>query len=73
LAEHRAGVGARYTRGRGPLRIVGLWRLPTRTAALRLEYRLKQLPHALKHDLAGGRVLGEVVPRRNTARRAKTW
>ncbi|HET7264670.1 MAG TPA: GIY-YIG nuclease family protein [bacterium] len=54
LAAHRRGRGARYTRGRGPMRIVALWRVPTLSAALRLEYRLKQLPRALKHRLAAG-------------------
>jgi putative endonuclease len=52
LAAHRAGRGARYTRGRGPLRVVGLWRCPTIAAAYRLEVRLKRLPRTIKHRLA---------------------
>lgn len=56
LAAHRRGRGARYTRGRGPMRIVALWRVPTLRAALRLEYRLKQLPRECKRRLAAGAV-----------------
>ncbi|HLW46378.1 MAG TPA: GIY-YIG nuclease family protein [bacterium] len=54
LAAHRAGYGARYTRGRGPLRLVALWRCPTIAAAYRLELRLKRLPRKIKHRLAAG-------------------
>ena len=84
LAAHRRGRGARYTRGRGPLRIVALWRLPTLGAALRLERRLKRLPRVIKHRLAAGlipaglapmlrreaagRVVGRTVRRANAAR-----
>jgi putative endonuclease len=52
LAAHRAGRGARYTRGRRPLRLMALWRCPTIAAAYRLEVRLKRLPRTLKHRLA---------------------
>jgi putative endonuclease len=55
LAAHRAGHGARYTRGRGPLRLMALWRCPTIAAAYRLELRLKRLPRKIKHRLAAGR------------------
>jgi predicted GIY-YIG superfamily endonuclease len=54
LAAHRRGRGARYTRGRGPLRLVGLWRCPTLAAAFRLERRLKQVSRAIKRRLAAG-------------------
>jgi len=56
LAAHRAGRGARYTRGRGPVRLLALWRVATLGAALRLERRLKRLPRAIKHRLAQGLV-----------------
>ena len=52
-AAHRSGRGARYTRGRGPLRLVALWRCPTLAAAFRLERRLKRLPRKIKQRLAG--------------------
>jgi putative endonuclease len=54
LAAHRAGRGARYTRGRGPLRLAALWRCPTIAVAYRLEVRLKRLPPHIKHRLAAG-------------------
>jgi putative endonuclease len=57
LAAHRAGHGARYTRGRGPLRLVALWRCSNIAAAYRLELRLKRLPRKIKHRLAAGRGL----------------
>ena len=54
LAAHRAGRGARYTRGRGPLRLVGVWLCPTLSAALRVERHLKRLPRTIKARLAHG-------------------
>lgn len=44
LRAHRAGRGAKYTRGRGPLRLVYLEPCPDHTAALRREYAVKRLP-----------------------------
>lgn len=48
LAAHRAGKGARYTRGRGPLRVV--WSAPCadKSEALRREHEVKRLPRRLK-------------------------
>src|SRR5262249_36519861 len=54
LAAHRRGRGARYTRGRGPLRLLALWQCPSRASAFRLERRLKRLPRKTKQRLAGG-------------------
>ncbi|HKX17642.1 MAG TPA: GIY-YIG nuclease family protein [bacterium] len=71
LAAHRRGRGARYTRGRGPMRIVALWRVPTRSAALRLEHRLKRLPREFKRRLAAGIVpegLAPLLPRHSVRR-----
>ena len=71
LAAHRRGRGARYTRGRGPLRIAALWRVPPRNAAQRLEHRLKQLSRECKHRLAVGSVPDRLVTmlRHHAARR----
>ena len=56
LAEHRAGKGARYTRGRGPLDVVYSESLPDRSSALRREAELKRQPRANKLRLiADGR------------------
>ena len=56
LAAHRAGHGAKYTRGRGPLELVYRERQPDKSAALRRECRIKRLSRAEKLALivAGG-------------------
>ena len=61
LAAHRAGKGAKYTRGRGPLTLVYLECLPNKRAALCREAALKRLPRSRKEallqspgNLAGG-------------------
>jgi putative endonuclease len=43
ILAHNEGNGARYTRGRGPVRLVASWRFSNRKDAMRLEYRLKRL------------------------------
>ena len=43
IAQHDAGKGARYTRGRGPLAVLWTRRCRDQGTALRLEYALKQL------------------------------
>jgi len=48
VAQHRRGQGARYTRGRGPLRLVYVRWFASQTAAQRHEYAIKQLPRAQK-------------------------
>lgn len=53
VAEHAAGGarGAKYLRGRGPLRLELTVSVPTREAALRLEARIKRMPKAEKEAL----------------------
>ena len=48
LAVHRSGKGAFYTRLNAPLRILASEPHPSRSAALRAEYALKQLPRKQK-------------------------
>ncbi len=48
LLAHAQGRGARYTRGRGPLRLLASRAYPDRAAASRAEYALKRLPKARK-------------------------
>ena len=43
LAAHRAGKGAKYTRGRGPLELVYTQEQPDKSAALRREFQIKKL------------------------------
>ena len=51
LAAHRAGKGAKYTRGRGPLELVYTEELPDKGAALRREIAVKKLTRAGKEKL----------------------
>lgn len=51
LAAHRAGKGAKYTRGRGPLELVYTEEQPDKPAALRREYAIKRLPRKKKLEL----------------------
>jgi putative endonuclease len=52
IAAHDAGVGARYTRGRGPLTLLAVRRCRSQGMALRLELAIKQLSRAEKLALA---------------------
>ena len=50
-ADHSAGRGARYTRGRGPVELIA-WAGPmSRSQALKWEYRIKRAPRARKIDV----------------------
>ena len=53
IAEHRrrGGRGAKYLRGRGPLRLLFARAIGARSLALRLESRIKKLPKARKEAL----------------------
>jgi putative endonuclease len=55
IAAHDAGRGARYTRGRGPLRLLTTRRCTTHGEALRLERALKRLRREQKLALAQSR------------------
>lgn len=51
LAEHNAGVGARYTRARLPVTMVYQTSVKDRSEASRLEYRIKKLPRKTKLEM----------------------
>ncbi len=51
LAAHQAGRGAKYTRGRGPLKLVYQEEVSDKTAALRREIEIKRLKRAEKERL----------------------
>ena len=53
LEAHRAGKGAKYTRGRGPLELVYREELPDKSAALRREIAVKRLNRREKLALIG--------------------
>jgi putative endonuclease len=44
LIEHNSGKGAKYTRSRRPVELIGVSSGLTKSEALKLEYRIKQLP-----------------------------
>jgi len=52
LKQHNAGRGARYTRSRGPVRLVFVEEQPDRSTAMKRERAIKRLPRAKKHALA---------------------
>lgn len=60
LRQHNAGVGARYTRSRRPVRLVYVEELPDRAAAMRRERALKRLSHQEKKKLM------DLTPERET-------
>jgi len=51
IAEHDAGKGARYTRGRGPLAVCAVRRCTSKGDALRLELAIKALTRDEKEHL----------------------
>ena len=51
LAAHRAGKGAKYTRGRAPLTLRYVEECEDHSSALRREYAIKQLTRAEKLEL----------------------
>jgi putative endonuclease len=57
VADHEAGRGARYTRGRGPLTLCAVRRCKTKGDALSLEYAVKRLSREEKEWVIVGRRL----------------
>ena len=53
LEAHRAGKGAKYTRGRGPLELVYTEQCESYSAALKREATIKKLKRPEKLALAG--------------------
>ena len=51
LAAHRAGTGAKYTRGRGPLNLLAAAQFATKHDAMSAEYRFKRLTRDQKDAL----------------------
>jgi putative endonuclease len=56
VTEHRAGDGAKYTRGRRPLELVHVERFGSRSAALQREHEIKQMTAGQKRKLVEGDV-----------------
>ena len=53
VAEHDAGEGAKYTRGRTPVELVHVESFDSRSAAMSREYEVKSLSRAEKERLVG--------------------
>jgi len=65
LAEHRAGKGAKYLRGRGRLKLVFKQRIGNRGAALKIERRIKKWPKDKKERLVASGIGIEELMQRN--------
>jgi putative endonuclease len=59
VERHNLGLGARYTRGRRPVRLVYVEVAPDRGAALRREHAIKQLGTKQKRALVQGLKTGD--------------
>jgi len=68
IAAHDAGRGARYTRGRGPLDVLGTRRCASQGNALRLEAALKRLGREEKLEVAASKIKLAAFARRVRAR-----
>ena len=53
MDEHNSGKGAKYTRGRGPVKLCYSEECPGHSAALKREYAVKQLTRSQKQMLIG--------------------
>lgn len=51
LKEHNAGAGAKYTRGRLPVKLRHQESFKSRSLAQKREYQIKQLPRSKKEEL----------------------
>jgi putative endonuclease len=51
IAQHDAGKGARYTRGRGPVKLLRSWPQRSHSAALKAEFAFKRLTRSAKKAL----------------------
>ena len=65
FAEHQSGKGAKYLRGRAPLKLAFKKRIGSRSLALKVERLIKRLPKNKKEMVvATGIVLDQVLSRR---------
>ncbi|MCP1102370.1 putative endonuclease [Aequitasia blattaphilus] len=54
LKAHQEGSGAKYTRGRGPLKLVYQESFETKEEAMKREYEIKQMSRRDKEKLING-------------------
>lgn len=64
LRQHAGALsgGAKYTAAHPPAALAALWQAEDRSAASRLEYRLKRLPRAKKEALTAGEEFPGLLP-----------
>ena len=51
IEEHNSGIGAKYTRGRGPVKLVYLEEFTDKSEAMQREYEIKQFSKKEKLEL----------------------
>lgn len=57
LKAHNSGKGAKYTRSRGPVKLIYYEEFATKEEAMRREYEIKQLTRKEKEGLCGRKTL----------------
>jgi putative endonuclease len=65
IAEHNQGKGAKYTRGRGPVRVLVKSPALAKGAALRLEAAIKKLPRDKKIEALRARSASKETSQRS--------
>ena len=55
MEAHNSGTGAKYTRGRGPVRLLYSETFETKGEALKREHQIKKLTREKKYKLISGR------------------
>ncbi|WP_087974012.1 GIY-YIG nuclease family protein [Oceanobacillus rekensis] len=65
LNMHESGKGAKYTRGRGPFKVVYVETFSTKEEAMKMEYQIKKLSRKDKQLLIG-ELSKEGLPHENT-------
>lgn len=53
IKKHGTKAGAKYTRNRGPFKLINSFKCGTRSEALKLEYKIKQLSKKEKLEYNG--------------------
>ena len=56
IALHNAGKGAKYTQGRGPVKLLKKFKFKNKSEAAKAEYRVKQLKREEKFKIQNLRV-----------------
>ncbi len=51
IKQHNEGKGAKYTRGRGPVKVMKIFEFETKSEAAKEEYKIKQLNKKQKLEL----------------------